>query len=837
VNSPPFRLLPSSLTVLGLVCGWPCAPEFAAASEPTFNRDIRPLLETHCTGCHGLPDESPEAGLSLAAFDGRESVLKSRPTWKKVLDAVEGYEMPPEDTEQLSARQRGLLIGWIRSALAEPEVGEMHDPGRPVLRRLTRLEYNNTVRDLLGLDTDLFMFPERLPFDKSYFDPAAERMPERLRIPAREYGAKYPVLLPQAGLPGDSRAEHGFSNRGDAQSLSAVRLEQYLELAERIAFHPELLSRAERLQELFPNAKYEPQRPETRTRLAQQIVNAEDEIAPNGNVHRTAAGSAAPLDEFRQRVARAFEEDRGGVYDVSENANSVIPGKGGVLHLAYGTNSMRVFGVNPSEDVWNAAFATAEESSGGSLFTNKRPDQKTFFLDFHAVGDEPWSGIRELGVVVLSRRGQSGTVRLTAEFEGAASQSITVTLGEGAGADNTFVSFVAPDDKLIRRLVIDGSEFSGEYVVLDDLAFITDDPPADKAAIVGRELDETDTGPAPAAADRKIDLTIAQQPPRTRLAHFLGRAFRWPVEDAEVDLYFQLYETIRAEGGNDETAIRTALQAILASPRFLYLSESGQVDAGDSPIVPLTDYELANRLSYFLWSSMPDDELLKLAAEGRLQDVQVLEAQVRRMLQDRRVRELSENFFVEWLRLRELWSAQPDRRLFNDFYDGPQGKRTLAPDMFAEALLLFERILIEDRSITELIDTDSTYVNDRLAKLYKLDVATGSDKDWQRVELDDPNRGGMLTMAAPLTLTSFPHRTSPIKRGAWFLETVFNRPPPPPKVAVADIDEQDNADDTLTFREKVQRHRDTAACAVCHNRIDPPGFALENFDAIGAWSS
>ena len=313
----------------------------------------------------------------------------------------------------------------------------------------------------------------------------------------------------------------------------------------------------------------------------------------------------------------------------------------------------------------------------------------------------------------------------------------------------------------------------------------------------------------------------------------MQRAFRRPVETWEVDLYFQLYTAEIEQGHNDELAMRRAIHGVLSSPQFLYVNLQPNGSSDDSQ--PLTDHQLATRLSYFLWSSMPDDELRRLADAGQLRDATVLEAQTRRMLKDPRVRELSENFFVQWLRLRELWSAQPDAELFRDFYEGPKGKRTLAQEMFCEALLLFETILVEDRSVLELVHSDETWLNGRLAKLYGIDKVTTDDQTWRRTKLDDARRGGVLTMGATLTLTSFPHRTSPIRRGAWFLETVFNRPPPPPTIAVADIDQQKDLEAGLTLREKVERHRANAACAVCHDRIDPPGFALENFDAIGRW--
>ncbi|WP_235908843.1 DUF1592 domain-containing protein [Roseiconus nitratireducens] len=827
-----------------LVSGFASSDVLAA----DFDDLVLPIIENHCTDCHGMPDEFPEGDFSIAKYTKRESVLGARRDWKKILDVVEGHEMPPEDAEDLSDIDRRRLLEWIRGALAEPEIDGQVNPGKPVPRRLTRLEYNNTVRDLLGLETDVFMFSERLPFNKDYFDPAGGKMPDQLHIDAREYGAKYPVLLPDAGLPGDTRAEHGFTNRGDAQNLTAVSLDVYVALAEQISFHPELLSRAERLQEIFPGATFrslpEPSQPSPKVN---QVATSPGKLAPNDNVSRTGDGSDFTLDVFRKRLAVAFDEDRGGVYDVSENANTTIAGKGGVLHLAYGKNANRSFGVNPSEDIWNAAFATAEASSGDVLFTNKVKNQKEFFFGFQRSGGQEFSGIAEIGVVVLSRRGQSGTVRVSVEFDADESKTVEVRLNEGAGTDNVFVSFAAPSGRSIRRLRVDGSDFSGDYVLLDDLAFITRDSPSKQADIVGRETPRGEffqlANPDPTNRKRetyakKIDLTVVDGTPRERLRHFMQRAFRRPVEDSETDLYLRLYEQARSSGVDDELAMRSAIHGVLSSPSFLYLLEHGDSDS-DSSICGLTDHELASRLSYFLWSSMPDDELLSLADRGQLGDPTEIEKQVDRMIRNPRVSELSENFFVEWLHLRELWSAQPDERKFRSFYEGPKGKRTLARDMFCEPLLFFETILTEDRSILDLIDSNYTYINDRLAKHYGIETNAGSDRDWQRIELRGQNhaeaiRGGVLTTGAVMTLTSFPHRTSPIRRGAWVLETVFNRPPPPPKIAVADIDDQENVEH-LTLREKVELHRANPACAVCHDRIDPPGFALENFDAIGRW--
>lgn len=799
------------------------------------------LIQRYCIDCHGAPDESPERGFSLNARFDSASLAKTGPTLKKALDAIEGYEMPPTDSEQPSTEERKQLVDGIRKWLANPDT-ELPQHERPILRRLTRLEYNNTVRDLLGLDTDVFMFSERLPFDKTYFQPESGKMPSRLNMRAREYGGKYPVLLPGAGLPGDSRAEHGFSNRGDAQDTSAVLLEQYVSLGQQIMRHPDLLTRAWRLLEIFPEASYQPP-VVSQSAGGKQLVESVAMFAPNNNIVSEASANPYTLAAFRARLTQAFAEDRGGVYDVGQNKGATIPGKGGALQIAYGDNATRFIELNPSEDIWNVPFATAEESSGDALFANKVKGLKKFFFGIGTVKGKAGGGVTELGIVVLSRRGQTGTVRLNAEFGNDESEVREVELTEGAGKDNTFVCFKAPEGRSIRRLAIDGSDFTGDYVLLDDLAFITRDPPAGKDLLVGVEPAQKEESTEASSTKRleRIDLSIAQKSPRERLDHFMRRAFRRPVFSDEVELYFSLYDSAVQRGAHPADAMKDTLAGVLASPHFLF------VNIDTSP-----DHQLASNLSYFLWSSMPDDELIKLADAGQLSNPEVLEAQARRMLKSDRVRELSENFYVEWLRLRELWSSQPDARAYKPFYAGPMGKETLADDMFAEALLLFESILIEDRPIVELLDTDYTFVNAALAsRLYefgdlpKLELADSGEQigplsenemksasNWYRVRLPDHSRGGVMTMGATLTLTSFPTRTSPIKRGVWLLDTVFNRPPPPPTIAVADIDAQE-FDAELTVREKTRLHRDKAACAVCHNRIDPPGFALESFDGIG----
>ena len=576
------------------------SPLPSGAADPDFVRDVVPTLKAHCYGCHGNTGK-PKGGLNLAKFATPAEAARAGAVWADVLASVRAGDMPPDGKPKLTAAEKQTLLAWLDATLTAPGLDGVRDPGKSTLRRLTRTEYNNTVRDLLGLSTDVFMFPERFPYKKPYFDPASGVVPEKLNVGAIEYGGKVPALLKQAGIPGDARAEHGFTNRGDVQNFGPLQFEKYVEVADQLLSAPNLAATAPKL--------------------------------------------------------------------------------GPVL-------------------------------------------------------------------------GASGR-------------------------------------------------------------------PAVKAALVP----------------------------------FLTRALRRPPTAAVVEAYLEAYDAAKKQGADDRSAVRETLRAVLSSPEFLFLVEPGESRAG--PVAKLDGYEVAARLSYFLWASTPDDELLAAAKAGHLSDPAGVEKQARRMRKDRRVRELSETFAVQWLRLNELWAAQPDKS-FKSFYGGPQGKGTLHADLMAEALLLFETVMIEDRSIMDFVAADYGYVNPRLAAHYGLTkefepafAAAGADvklgltgqelqkaqtaanATWVRVKWPDPSRGGFLTCGAVLTVTSLPQRTSPVKRGAWVLESVFNRPPPEPTVAVEPLDSKPASTTGKTVRQKLEAHRKDPNCSGCHAKIDPPGFALEAFDPVG----
>ena len=312
---------------------------------------------------------------------------------------------------------------------------------------------------------------------------------------------------------------------------------------------------------------------------------------------------------------------------------------------------------------------------------------------------------------------------------------------------------------------------------------------------------------------------------REIIDRFARRAFRRPVTADEVNRLSKFVELAAKEGESFEKGIKLALTAVLVSPHFLFRGEVQPEPDNPKAVHPINEYALAARLSYFLWSSMPDDELFQLAEKKTLR--KNLDLQVKRMLLDPKARALVDNFAAQWLQLRNLTQVSPDPKLFASF-DEP-----LRAAMQKETELFFEAIMREDRSILDFLDANYTFVNERLARHYGLTGITG--EQFQRVFFKDNQRGGILTHASILTITSNPTRTSPVKRGKWILENILGTPPPPPPPDVPELSEDKARVLSGSLRQRMEQHREKPLCASCHARMDPIGFGFENFDGIGAW--
>ncbi len=382
--------------------------------------------------------------------------------------------------------------------------------------------------------------------------------------------------------------------------------------------------------------------------------------------------------------------------------------------------------------------------------------------------------------------------------------AVETTVRMKAGTTRVAIAFLNPsasqsDDAKPRNLTLKSLEVEGPF-----------NPPAVVLPESQKKLMTHKDGLAPRDAAREI------------VTRFATHAFRRPVQPAEVDRCLVLFDASQKQGQRFEKSVRAALYRVMVSPHFLFRVEFDPPDMPPGTPYMIGEYELASRLSYFLWNSMPDDELFALAGKGELR--KNLPYQIVRMTKDPKSRSFLESFAEQWLTLRKLDLASPDPKLFPDF------NPSLRQAMIRESQLFFESLVRENRSILDLIDADYTYVNEQLAKHYGIEGVKGPEF----VKVKAPKgRGGILTQASILTLTSNATRTSPVKRGKFVLEQVLNTPPPPPPENVPELEDQNELKGTL--RQIMEQHRANAVCASCHKRMDPLGFAFENFDPVGVW--
>ncbi len=312
------------------------------------------------------------------------------------------------------------------------------------------------------------------------------------------------------------------------------------------------------------------------------------------------------------------------------------------------------------------------------------------------------------------------------------------------------------------------------------------------------------------------------------MGRFASRAYRRPVRRDELVRLNDLAQSVRDGGGSYEESIQVAMQAVLVSPHFLFRIERPRETAENQPMPPISEYELATRISYFLWSSMPDDELLSLAHQDKLRDPAVLLDKIGRMIADPRSRRLVDGFASQWLQLRMLDDLQPDTRIYRGFND------EIRQAQKRETLLFVEEVFRHNRPAADLIEADYTFLNEPLAQFYDIRGVRGNDFRLVSLAGQDGRRGGVLTHASVLTVTSNPTRTSPVKRGKWILENILGTPPPPPPPGIPELDRGPLAG---TLRQRMEQHRADPACATCHAMMDPLGFALENYNAVGQWRS
>lgn len=708
-------VLTAGLLSTGVLAGNPplsAPPTRQTTDEANFRRDVQPLFTRYCSPCHSNTTKS--GNVTFDALKSYAEIVQDRKLFQKVLKNLRSGLMPPTGMEQPTAAEKNRIEQWIKARVFRLRP-DNPDPGRVTVRRLNRVEYRNTVRDLLNVDYDT-----------------------------------------QTEFPPDD-AGHGFDNIGDALTVSPLLLEKYINAAQNI------VGRAV---------------PTTSRVVAETTIPG---------VRFVAANEVVPEDSLTTYRSLSYYQPA----SVSYTLHIEHPGKYQLVldlsaHERYVDNQ---FDYNRCRLIVRA--------DGQELFQQEYNREGGKLL--HYVFDRTWeTGEHKITFEVLPLTPGTQQIR-----------SLTLRINK--------VTVRGPFDP---KYEIEPSNYRTFF-------------------------------PKPVPADEPSRRSYARQ----ILGDFARRAFRRAVDAATLDRLVSLAEVVYTQRNQRfEAGIAQAMVAVLASPRFLFREEGMAAENVHSSYALLDEYALASRLSYFLWSSMPDEELFRLAGQGQLR--KNLSAQLQRMLRDRRSEALVQNFSGQWLQTRDIETvainpfavlrreADPaaaaagrdNRRIGNR--PRIQFDESLRKALRHETDLYFGHIVRENRSVLELLDSNYTFLNGRLAQYYGITDAGVSGEEFRLVTLPpDSPRGGVLTMGSVLAVTSNPTRTSPVKRGLFILDNILGAPapPPPPDIPPLEAAAVGLMHSNPTLREVLSAHRSKPECVSCHQRLDPPGLALENFNALGVW--
>jgi mono/diheme cytochrome c family protein len=687
------------------------APDLSPAG---FVKTVRPLFDDHCYDCHGDGEHKGDLALDKLPLDF--STPEKLRAWIGVLDKMESGEMPPKKKPRPAPAQLAAANDWLRAALFVADSQRQRTEGRVVARRLNRAEYENTIRDLLAIETPL---KEILPEDNS---------------------------------------AHGFDNIGAALDVSSVLMERYLEAADTA------------LDAAMPRSlRTEP------STLRYSFLEDENLFKQLGDktVLKRDDGVVMFSSGYMPTIVRKFRAPADGLYRVRAS----------------------IYAYQSQKPVTMIA-------TGGDVVTNRGETHTIGFFD--APPDKP------LVVEFTDRIARNGTFKV-----------MPYRLEGGERARQTGSDKYDGPGLAVQWVEIEGP-LAGAWPPESHHRLFGDLPiePIDAVSAANLERAKREPQRASYLATQIKQEVISKDPAADAdrfMRDFIPKAFRRAVSEAEMAPYLAVVKARLESDYRFEEAMRVGYKAILTSPEFLFLRESpGKLD----------DFALASRLSYFLWSSMPDAELLALAKAGKLSQPVVLRAQTERLLTSPKARAFTENFLGQWLDLRLIDFTTPDKKLYPEFDD------LLKLSMVRETQLFFEEVLKHDLPVQNFIQSDFTILNQRLAELYDIPGVTG--QEFRKVTLPPgSHRGGLLGQAAILKVTANGTTTSPVLRGKWILDRVMGIPPSPPPKDISAIEPDIRG--AKTIREQLEKHRDVASCASCHSKLDPPGFALENFDVIGAW--
>ncbi len=625
----------------------------------------------------------------LDTFKTGADVEKKLKVWEMVADNLRSGDMPPQGRKKPTEAELNLINSWLDTAVFKINC-ELREPGRVTIRRLNRAEYNNTIRDLVGVN----------------FRPADD-------FPSDDVG-------------------YGFDNIGDVLSMPPILMEKYLAAAERIldeAIVPEVIVKSSRQMFRPQNLVVRPFG--AKGRDDKKITFTTTGNAQMGKFHFAAEGdyiiriraSGEPAGNDPPRMSLSINDKELKTFDVKPKETKIYEFK---VKQTEGERKVSVAFLNPfkeekAKEAPKTEKAKDDNAKDGDAKNDKAKDEKP----------------------------------------------------------------VPPPEPAERKLIIEFIEVEGPISALPKPL-----PEPTRRILIAKPTGSSDKE----AAAAKI------------IENFARKAYRRPVQSDEVQRLLKLFKMGSEAGESFDKAIKYPLQAVLVSPHFLFRIESDGNIKETGGVQLINEFELATRLSYFLWSSMPDAELFELADKGKLRNPGILESQITRMLKDAKAKALTENFANQWLTLRNLKEIKPDTNRFPSFND------QLRDDMLQETALFFQNVMTEDRSILEFLDADYTFLNARLAKLYGIGGVNGPD--FRKVKLTEEQhqqRGGLLMQASVLTVTSNPTRTSPVKRGKFILDNILGTPPPPPPPDVPELKE-DGGELKGTLRQRMEQHRSNPSC-------------------------
>jgi len=737
-----------------------------------FRNAIFPILNQHCIPCHG-PDKA-KGRFRIDTLDPNLLEGDDVDWWLDVQTALGNGEMPPPEESELSGEDRGKVMEWLANEIRTASMVRRATGGHSSFRRLTRYEYNYALQDLLGLPWQF----------------------------ARD-------------LPPEAHSEDGFQNSSETLHVSVVQLETYRRLARealmRATVHgprPQTLYWGVSMKEAS-RAKWEEQEA--------KLTKAQTEFKDD----------PAKLKQETDKLFAEFKRPHRGAHYKNLSTGRIAPHS-----WSYG-GAKYAFEPSTSQTDMPEAFQHV-----AILPPGKNRSQKIVVELGNQIPDEGLMRVRVRASRTMTDKGRDPSMQLEfgwqASNEGRAlmkvsDEDLLVTASPESPEIYQWdipLGDIYPRNSVRKTSPMGSTPSPSEHIRLVNSSVSEGEIQLDYVEVIAPVYDEW-----PPASHQRIffDSPNREDEPvyaREILTSFMPRAWRRPVSDDELDRKLQLFRTMKDTCETFEEAMVEVLATVLASPHFLYVAReegSGLADHS-SDVQPLTDHELATRLSLFLWSSVPDDHLLKLADQGVLHQSEILAGEVQRMLADRCSARFARHFVRQWLDMQLL-----------DFVNPKKGMGTeLKEAMQQEPILFFQEVLKRNESILQFIHADYTLVNERLAGHYGLSGVYGNH--YRRVTLDRSHRrGGLMTQAGLLAMNASGMDSNPLKRGIWMLESLLNDPPPPPPPAVPEIDLADPEIAKMTLKERIADHRNHPACMSCHSKIDPWGIAFENFDALGRW--